>query len=109
MIAKWLAVAATMALGAFGTLCPAYGQSLYFLYSNGVYSTLTVPDSIFTQAFAINNSGQYVGEYGIASDGNIYRYGYIYGQGVYTTLVLPTGYSELNTTAINNLGEVVGS
>ena len=62
MIAKWLAVAATMALGAFGTLCPAYGQSLYFLYSNGVYSTLTVPDSIFTQAFAINNSGQYVGD-----------------------------------------------
>ena len=53
MIAKWLAVAATMALGAFGTLCPAYGQSLYFLYSNRVYSTLTVPDSIFTQAFAI--------------------------------------------------------
>ncbi len=74
-----------------------------FLLSNGSYTTLDVPGSLFTQAHGINASGQIVGWY---YDGNI-THGFLLSEGSYTTLDVP-GSSYTQGFGINDSGKIVG-
>ncbi len=76
-----------------------------FIYTNGVYNILQMPSSSVIQTYArgINNSGQIVGYY---DDGTV-RQGFMYSDGVYTTIDFPfTNYTQ--PLGINDLGDVVG-
>ena len=74
-----------------------------FLLANGSYSTITVPNSTFTNASAINNSGQIVGYY---LDASGHSHTYIFSNHVYTTLPSPVSsvYESIAAEAINNRG-----
>src|SRR6266566_532344 len=70
-----------------------------------IYSTFDYPDSNYTTAYGINDSGQVVG-----SEVSLFYDGYLYTNGTYTPLhVIPyvgTHYSEAH--GINKQGDVVG-
>jgi probable HAF family extracellular repeat protein len=107
MKSKFLAVAAALAF--FGLILPAFSQQrLGFLYSNGSYTTLSVPGASGDElalAFGINNSGEIVGRYTIGLN----SYGFLYSNGNYTTLSDPLAPNDTQAQSINNLGEIVGS
>ncbi len=75
-----------------------------FLYSNGSYTTMVVPDSVSTSMNDINDARQIVGSY---FDGSQSR-GFLYSEGVYTTLSFP-GAISTRATGINDVGQIVGS
>jgi probable HAF family extracellular repeat protein len=76
-----------------------------FLLANGTWTPLSVPNSTFTNASAINNAGQIVGSYLDAAGKS---HPYIYSNGVYTTLPVPVGtYESVRAIAINNHGDIV--
>ena len=82
-----------------------------FLYStsNETYTTLTDPlGTEGTWATGINDAGEIVGYY-VDSNGD--AHGFLYSNGVYTTLNEPSTSSsnpETFATGINNAGEIVG-
>jgi probable HAF family extracellular repeat protein len=69
------------------------------------YKALNYPGATYTEAFAINDSGEVVGTYGTAEQ---YQNGFTYSKGAYSTLncVLENGTLLAD---INNKGEIVGS
>lgn len=75
-----------------------------FIYREGNYTTLTVPDADYAAGHAINDYGDVVGSY---IDGG-YEHGFIYRAGVVAKFDVP---GALNTTprTINAPGQVVGS
>jgi probable HAF family extracellular repeat protein len=74
-----------------------------FLYSGGSYTTLpNVPGS----PLGINDAGQIVGGYSPSPSGPLA--GFIYSQGVYTTLSDPAAVWDTQARGINNAGEVMG-
>jgi hypothetical protein len=99
MIVRLILAGATAALstagGAFATT-----------YS---YTTIDAPDTTFTEAYGINDSGAVTGaDSGPPGSGEL---GYVYSGGTYTTLQFP-GSSDASDTVglqINDAGEVVGN
>jgi len=75
------------------------------LLSQGVYTTLDVPDAAFTVAEGINNAGQIVGLY-LGADGNVY--GFSYTNGVYTTVGIPA-ITDTEVYSINAKSEIAGT
>jgi len=76
-----------------------------FLYSNGTYTLLPLPEGLDNATtVGINNNGQVVG-YG--SDASGHERGFLYSNGTYT-LLLPEGWEHATTAGINNNGQVVG-
>lgn len=75
-----------------------------FLDTNGVFSSISVPNSDGTYAYGINNSGQIVGFF---AEQNHYH-GFVDTNGVFTSLDVPRG-SDTIANGINNEGEIVGS
>jgi len=73
-----------------------------YLLSQGVYTTLDVPNSTSTQAFGINASGQIVGLYN--SDR---QHAFLRSGGAYGTLDVP-GSNSTRASGINTLGQIVG-
>jgi uncharacterized membrane protein len=79
-----------------------------FLLSGGVYTSIDVPGSAeYTEAWKINDSGQIVGRYVSASDGN--QYVFVLSNGVFTTL--PSVPGATNNAAVedgglNNSGDI---
>src|SRR5690348_10669902 len=57
-----------------------------FLFDNGVYTTLDVPESGWTEIYGINASGQIVGSYRDARS-----HGFLLDHGSYTTLDVSGG------------------
>ena len=77
-----------------------------FLYSNGVFTSLSDPlGTNGTAAVAINNNGQIVGYY---LDSSNVQHGFVYSDGIYTTIDDPLGTHGTVLTGINNSGQVVG-
>jgi probable HAF family extracellular repeat protein len=100
-------LAVTAALALFG-LTPAYSQAHYtgFLYTNGIYSAISDPLGIHTEALGINNSGQIVGFY---QSSDLVPHGFVYSNGTYTTLDVPVpGTRFTEATGINDAGQIVG-
>jgi probable HAF family extracellular repeat protein len=80
-----------------------YGQAAglqSFLKDRGSVSTITVPDSILTEAIGINDAGHIVGDYRSA-DGVFH--GFLFANGVFTSFG-----DDLGATDINNAGQIVG-
>ena len=63
---------------------------------------IAVPGAIVTEANGINNAGQIVGQYAANGTG----YGFLYDNGVYTTLAIPADY--VFAEDINDSGQIVG-
>jgi len=82
-----------------------------YLYANGGYIALAPPNSAFSLALGINESGQVVGYYGVNGvpppDFSSIEYGFLYDNGAYTTLDFP-GSDESFALAINDSGQIVG-
>ena len=92
-----------------------------FLYSGGVYTSLTDPSAqgsppVVTKAFGINDNGQIVGYYvslnPLIAQGNN-EFGFLYSGGNYTTLPWPSNNppgsaSVAEATGINKAGQIVG-
>jgi probable HAF family extracellular repeat protein len=78
-----------------------------FVYRNGQYTTLNVPNALFTAAEGINDSGQIVGVY---FDASVNLHSFVYRNGQYTTLndplAGPGGFTV--PSGINDLGQIVG-
>ena len=88
-----------------GTYVDMAGNRHGFLLSDGVYTTLDVPEAgVSTLAEGISNSGKIVGFY-FGADGN--SHGFILIDGVYTTIDVPNSTST-SLFSINAKGEVVG-
>jgi probable HAF family extracellular repeat protein len=83
---------------------PASSNTIAFVDSGGILTTLTVPGATsYTEAFSINNSGQIVGDFATATGNS----GFLYSGGVYTTINAPGATSTI-PFGINNSGQVVG-
>src|SRR5262245_47513481 len=76
-----------------------------FLYSHGVYTTIVVQGSDWTQPQAINDAGRIVGYYMDNSGGP--AHGFLYSGGVYTTIEPPGSFASSALT-INASGEILG-
>jgi uncharacterized membrane protein len=76
-----------------------------FLYDQGSYTTLDVPDALYTYANGINACGQIVGTY---YDAAKRIHGFLLDQGNYSTLDMP-GSTWTQAHAINDAGQIVGS
>jgi hypothetical protein len=84
------------------------GHSQGFLYSGGSFSPINVPGAEFTEAYGINNAGQIVGAYGVASDPGHYL-GFLYSGGHFTTIHFPGGtFAGTDALGINDAGVIVG-
>jgi probable HAF family extracellular repeat protein len=70
-----------------------------------VYTAINFPGATYTQAFAINDSGEVVGTYGTATQ---FQNGFSELKGKYTTIEC-VPYSGTLLADINNKGEIVGS
>jgi probable HAF family extracellular repeat protein len=66
---------------------------------------IDVPGAILTTASSINDRGQIVGQF---RDANFQNHGYLYDNGMFTTID-PPGASYTSVDGINNLGQIVGS
>jgi len=77
----------------------------YFRSSTGIFSTIDVPNSTFTEADGINNTGDIVGVYGDLAAGH--SHGFLLRHGVFSDVLYP---QTLTTEAygINDLGDIVG-
>src|SRR3954469_10401495 len=53
----------------------AFGAAVGFLYSDGVYTTISIPGSCCTSAFGVTDSGKVVGSYA-APDGSGHQFEY---------------------------------
>jgi ELWxxDGT repeat protein/probable HAF family extracellular repeat protein len=79
-----------------------------FLYSAGKYTALNFPGASSTQALAIGNGGQVVGDYEyVGSNGIGNLTGFLYSHGAYTTIGPPGGFYTY-LTSINKSGTIVG-
>jgi len=81
-----------------------------FLYSEGTFTTLDVPGSPATSAYAINDDGQVVGGFtrpGEPGEAGQPTHAYLYSIGTFTTLDVPGSISE-EAFGINNTGQIVG-
>src|SRR6185312_14141694 len=79
-----------------------------FLFSDGVYTTIDVPDATMTVATGINNAGEIVGYYSPdAGQGGLggTLYGFLYSNGNYVTFDSPWFRPE----GISDAGQIVGS
>jgi uncharacterized membrane protein len=75
-----------------------------FVKRNGNVLAIDVPNSLFTEATGINNSGDVVGDYR-SRDGAFH--GFVYRNRAYTTLDVPSA-GDTGAAGVNNLGQVVG-
>jgi hypothetical protein len=75
-----------------------------FVYSSGIFQSLSVPGALSTNARAINDLGQVAGFY--FSGGN--TSGFIYSGGTFTTLNVP-GATNTHLLGINNAGLIIGN
>lgn len=110
-------IVAVQGINDFGEIAGEYDDlSLNFhgfLYSNGSYVTVEPPNAAYSQALGINKSGQVVGFYAAAGvppppGESSTDYGFLYSNGVYTTLDVPD-LSESSAMAINNYSQIVGN
>jgi probable HAF family extracellular repeat protein len=94
-----------------GTVAAFFGNGTVsgeYIYSDGVYTTLTGPDgSGATSPVAVNDSGEVIGEY----DPGGSPHAFIYQNGTYTTLAGPpdSGAEQTTADAINNAGTIAGT
>jgi probable HAF family extracellular repeat protein len=103
MRVKLLSVAAALTLLGDST---AYSQFQGFIYSDGIYATLSAPSAATTEPNGINDAGQMVGWYGDPA-----AHGYFYSNGTYNILMDPaaTGTGQTLPTGINDAGQIVGT
>ena len=85
------------------TICLALGMTSN-VRAEYAFTTLDVPDSIFTEAYGINNAGEIVGRYDDQSGRN---FGFLLSGGVYTTIDMP-GSGLTWAFGINDKSEIVG-
>ena len=103
MKAQWFRLAAAATPAVFSGIQSAHSADLSgFLYTNGSYVNIAVPGSASTFPYAINDSGEIVGGYYVSGVG---AYGFVYSDGMYTTLI-PQGGQPLD---INDNGDIIGS
>jgi hypothetical protein len=92
-----------------GTVVAFFGNGTVsgeYIYSNGVYTTLTSPDGAVLDPAGINDLGEVVGQYVPTNSSE----GFIYQDGTFTTLTGPeVGDSQVAATAINNSGTIAGT
>jgi probable HAF family extracellular repeat protein len=72
---------------------------------DGVYTTIDVPRASLTFPFGINNRGHVVGLY---LDANQVRHGFLYKNGVLTTIDHPLASSDTQADDLNDRGQIVG-
>jgi probable HAF family extracellular repeat protein len=72
-----------------------------FLYTAGTFTTIDVPDGLFTRATGINDASQIVG-----FDGR--DRGFLYTAGTLTTIAVPVPGARTEAHGINNAGQIVG-
>lgn len=79
-----------------------------YILHNGVYSTVTpvTGPSYVSAVFSVNNSGNAVGEYGLAA-GNQFTNSFFYSGGVYTPISL-AGWTYTGAVGINDAGVIAG-
>jgi probable HAF family extracellular repeat protein len=75
-----------------------------FLMDGATFTTITVPDSTTTIAFAINSEGQVVGQF---ADGTR-NYGFLKDGPTFTTIDIPDS-TIVQATGINASGQIVGA
>lgn len=104
-----LGASAALLLAASGG--PAWSQlavrGFLFNTASGIYTPIDDPLAARgTEALAVNDSGQVVGFY---VDSGMSSHGFIYNNGIYTTIDHPAsvGYESV-ATGVNNAGQVVG-
>jgi len=92
-----------------GTVVAFFGNgtvSGQYIFSNGVYTTLTSPDGAVLVPAGINDLSEVVGQYVPISSSE----GFIYQNGTLATLTGPdVDDSQVSANAINNSGTVVGT
>jgi hypothetical protein len=75
-----------------------------FLLERGRFTTIAVPDAVYTQALGINNAGVVVGEY---LDEASAIHGFRWQRGRFDTIDVP-GSSNTSVSDINDQGDVIG-
>ncbi len=91
-----------------GQVVGSFGSTAGFLFSAGVYTTITgPPGALSAQATGINDNGQIVGYYVSNTTGFLEDHGFILAGGVYTTIDVKQPAENL-FFGINNSAAVVG-
>jgi probable HAF family extracellular repeat protein len=76
-----------------------------FLYSGGKMVDIGPPGAYQASASAINDAGQIIG----SSFGGTISGVFLYSNGQFTTLPIPSGSSGISANAINNAGQIAGA
>jgi probable HAF family extracellular repeat protein len=76
-----------------------------FIYKNGTVNSIFVPGSFGTELFGVNDAGQIVGVYLDSVGGS---HPFLYSNGSFIPIVLPSNLQGSYVTGINNRGEIVG-
>ena len=88
-----------------GVIVGYSGTQSGFIYSNGNFSTHSVPGAESTSFNTISNNGVVLGDTSLPSgSGNALRY----ANGSFTVYTPPAGYNIVQLTAVNNAGVMVG-
>jgi len=92
-----------------GTLSNSNNNSSSFLDSGGQFTPIAYPSAVITYAMGLNDSGQVVGFYEAGGPtNNFVPAGFLYSNGIYTTINDPLGTTATIADAINNQGQIVG-
>jgi uncharacterized membrane protein len=78
-----------------------------FIFSNGTFTTLSVPGATVTGPNGINDTGSVVGVYLDENSNSGSDQGFLYSGGAFTTLNFP-GATGTGALGINNHGQIVG-
>jgi probable HAF family extracellular repeat protein len=94
-----------------GTVCgfwiDANNVNHGYLLNRGIFMTLDVPGSTFTQALGLNNNGQVVGSF-IDAGGQTHGFVYYIGTARFVTVNEPNGVGTTIVNGINDAGTLVG-
>jgi uncharacterized membrane protein len=83
------------------------GRAHGFLINGSTFTTIDFPGAAYTFVYAINNSGQIAGAYGVAGPSGPVNHGFLDSGGVFATIDFP-GASSNGVSGINNAGQIVG-
>jgi hypothetical protein len=92
-----------------GTFQTANNKSQGFIYKNGVFTKIAVPNAIFVNLSDINDAGDAVGQVTTSLFPTFSSYPFLYRNGVVIPLPVYPGFDRTLVTGINNRGEISGN
>lgn len=91
-----------------GTFRTANNKQQGFIYKDGVFTKIAVPNAIFVNLSDVNDADDAIGEVTTSISPTFQSYPIFYRNGVITPLPVYPGFDYMRVSGINNRGEICG-